>query len=231
MMKQFKRVCFFIFIVLCQIGCGQKSASKQETAQTDVEVQEKPVSAEIKKETMPVDNYMQWVRDPQNGLIKTKTIDELQFKVQYKPYEYIVCMEERNDKIADTLMKRKLKELEGMQYYDLKILLKNNEGELLKSGLTSAEEYDSRVKYFSFGMQQDIQLVDGTDTLPCVMYHFERAYDATPVCTVLLGFDWKDSNAGKAKTLLVYDKTFNKGLLKFTFKENRLQTLPKLLTL
>lgn len=118
-----------------------------------------------------------------------------------------------------------------MQYFDLKILLKDNEGELLKAGLNSREEYDRRVKYFSFGMQQDIRLVDGQDTLPCVMYHFERAYDVTPVCTLLLGFERADKNAERPKTLLFYDKVFNNGLLKFTFKENRLQTLPKLLTL
>jgi hypothetical protein len=220
-----------MFMVCVYAACNQNATVKKGTLQDEEEVQEVPVSEEIKKETMPTNTYIKWVRNPENGLIKTKTINELQFKVQYKPYEYIVCMEEQTEKIADTLMKRKLKELEGMQYYDLKILLKNNEGELLKSGLTAAGEYDNRVKYFSFGMQQDIQLVDGNDTLPCTMYHFERAYDATPVCTILLGFNKDNSKEGKAKTLLFYDRTFNKGLLKFTFKENRLQTLPKLLTL
>jgi hypothetical protein len=63
------------------------------------------------------------------------------------------------------------------------------------------------------------------------MYHYERAYDATPVSTILLGFKKETKNDAKPKTLLVYDKTFNKGLLKFMFTENRLNTLPKLSTL
>ena len=194
-------------------------------------MKEAPVSEEIRKEIMPVTNYINWIQNPENGLTKIKTIDDLKFMVQYKPYEYIVCMEEQSGNISDRLMECRMKELEGMQYYDLKMQMKNNQGEILKAGLQSAEQYEKRVNYFSFHMQQDIQLVDGTDTLPCVMYHFERAYDVTPVCTVLLGFKKIPANAFKPKTLLVYDRTFNKGLLKFTFKENRMQTLPKLLTL
>lgn len=230
-MNELKNSCFFILLILLYAGCGPKPVSNKDTALEDEHVQEVPISAEIKDKKLPVDNYISWVKNPENGLVKIKTIDELQFKVQYKPYEYIICMEERTAQLADSIVKRKLKELEGIQYYDLKILLKSNEGELLKAGLNSTEEYTKRVSYFSFGMQEDIQLVDGNDTLPCVMYHFERAYDVTPVCTVLLGFKQQPVNAGKAKTVLVYDRTFNKGLLKFTFKENRLQTVPKLLTL
>jgi hypothetical protein len=229
-MRQLKKYLFFILLVFSYSSC-KEHVTEEGTIPVEEEIKESALSDEIKMVTMPSENYITWVRNPQNGLVKTKTIDDLKFTVQYKPYEYIVCLEERSDKVADTTMKRKVKELDGMQYYDLKILLKTNEGELLKSGINSMEEYDKRVKYFSFGMQNDIQLVDGKDTLPCVMYHFERAYDATPVCTLLLGFNKDNSNAAKPKTLLVYDRTFNKGLLKFTFTEKRLQTLPKLLTL
>jgi hypothetical protein len=205
--------------------------SHKGAVQADEVIVEAPVSEKIKEEVMPVNEYIKWVKDPRNGLLKIKAMDELEYAVQYKPYPYIICMEEQTDKLADTMVSRKIKELESVQYYDLKISLKDGQGELLKSKLGSADEYDKRVKYFAFGMQQDIQLVDGTDTLPCIMYHFERAYDVAPYCTVLLGFENDKTKSGKQKTVLVYDKTFNKGLLKFTFKENRLQTLPKLLTL
>ena len=229
-MQQYKNNFFFIFLILFYSGCNQSTTEKN-SFQVEEDIQELPLSEEIRKEPMHTDNYINWVRNPQNGLVKIKTIDDLKFIVQYKPYEYIVCLEERSDRVPGTIMRNKVKELEGMQYFDLKILLKKNEGELLKSGINSPEDYDKRVKYFAFGMQNDIQLVDGNDTLPCAMYHFERSYDATPVCTLLLGFKKDNSNAAKPKTLLVYDRTFNKGLLKFTFKENRLHTLPKLLTL
>jgi len=229
-MKTFRLLFFLLFLLLVHAGCEGEARVKEDPVQAE-EVEEMPLSEAITREKMTADNYINWVRNPQNGLVKAKTIDDLKFTVQYKPYEYIVYLEERTDKVADTLLKRKVKELEGMQYYDLKILLKNSQQELLKSGLSTREEYEKRVNYFSFHMQQDIQLVDGNDTLPCALYHFERAYDVTPVCTLLLGFRKSESNAMKPKTLLVYERTFNKGLLKFTFKEKRLQTLPKLLTL
>ena len=174
---------------------------------------------------------MKWIQDPKNGLRKKKEMGDIDFYVQYKPYEYIVCMEERTGEIADSLMKRKRTELEGVQYYDLKILLNKKEGELLKFNLSSADQYNKRVKYFAFEMQNDIQLVEGNDTLPCVLYHFERTYDTSPSCTILLGFNMDKKSINKQKTLLVYDRTFNKGLLKFTFKENKFLNLPKLQTL
>ncbi len=180
---------------------------------------------------LPVADYLEWVRNPENGLRKEKEIDELGFQLQYKPYEYIICLEERVNEIPDTLLQKKLAELEGVQYYDLKISLKEGEGEILKFNISSADQYNKRVKYFAFEMQNDIQLVEGNDTLPCLLYHFERTYDVAPSCTILLGFNYDKTKAGKQKTLLVYDRTFNKGLLKFTFKENKFLNLPKLQTI
>jgi len=174
---------------------------------------------------------IRWVQNPENGLRKEKIIDDLVFHAQYKPHEYIVCLEERKSEIADSVLAKKVNELSDMQYFDLKIVLKNEQGELLKHNLNSQDQYDKRVNYFSFNMQQDIQLVEGNDTIPCSLFHFERAYDVTPFSTFLLGFEKSSSSNQHDKTLIVYDKTFNKGLIKFTFKKEELQKLPKIKTI
>jgi hypothetical protein len=225
------KTAIFLFTLSYLTGCNSNASIRNESDNGTTNIKELPVSEEIKEKTLQGSDYINWVRNPENGLVKEKVIDELKFKIQFKPYEYIACMNEHTDQLADTVLKKAIKELNGMQFYDLKISLNDNEGEILKAGLKSREDYDKRVKYFSFEMQQDIQLVDGTDTLPCTMYHYERAYDATPVTTILVGFQADAKNAAKTKTLLIYDRTFNKGLLKFRFTENRLNTLPKLLTL
>lgn len=176
-------------------------------------------------------DYIAWVRDVDNGLKKEKTIDDLLFSVQYKPYEYIVCLEEKKEALQDSLVKKKTEELSNMQYYDFKISLTEGSGELLKHQITSPQQYDQRINYFAFGMQKDIQLVEGTDTLPCSLYHFERTYDIAPSSTCLLGFPVNTKKSSTEKTLLVYDRTFNKGLLKFTFFTDALKKQPKLKTL
>jgi hypothetical protein len=110
-------------------------------------------------------------------------------------------------------------------------LLNDGSTELLKYKNTSAQQYSDRVNYFAFGMQNDIALVDGNDTLHCDLYHYERAYDVAPSATMLLGFAKKNGSDRKDKTLIFYDRTFNKGMLKFKFAASTLYNKPKLKTL
>ena len=79
-------------------------------------------------------------------------------------------------------------------------------------------------------MQKDISLLDGKDTVPCDLYHFERAYDVSPSATILLGFT-ASKKTKNDKTLIIYDRTFNKGTVKFLFKASELNNKPKLKTL
>ena len=174
--------------------------------------------------------YIEWMRNEDNGFRKEKTVDDLTFTVQYKTQEYIACIEQRGDPLPDSILKRKSKELEGMEYYDFKISMNDGAGELLKYKLETNQQYNDRVNYFAFGMQKDIVLMDGKDSIPCGLYHFERAYDVSPTAVVLLGFPASKKN-NSDKTLIVYDRTFNKGTLKFMFKANELNNKPKLQTL
>ena len=119
-----------------------------------------------------------------------------------------------------------------MQYYDLKIELKDGQGEFLKYKLASSnEDYEKRVKYCAFDMQKDIKLLAGNDSMPCTLFHFERAYDLAPYGIFLLGFPLSKIGSDKEAAIVIQDKLFNKGILKFTFSESELKNLPKLKTL
>ncbi len=175
-------------------------------------------------------SYMAWVRDGDNGLKRDKTVGEITFSIQYKPLEYIVCLEEKKDKIAESLVQQKVSELSDMQYFDLSISLNEGRRELLKYQLSSPQQYNERVNYFAFAMQKDIVLVQGDDTLPCVLYHFERAYDVTPSSTFLLGFSLNRHAHFEDKTLILYDKTFDKGTIKIAFDKDEFTKIPRLKT-
>lgn len=228
-MKRIVLIC-----VLCEVlvfnSCTDNVKTGQTTIAEDIEIENGLVAAKDAP-LMEVSDYVQWVQNSENGFRKEKVIDDLTFFVQYKPYEYIVSVEERKEEISDTLLKSKIAEINDMQYYDFKISLNEGAGELLKYQLASPQEYAERVNYFAFNMQKDIQLAEGNDTLPCTLYHFERAYDAAPSSTFLLGFPLSENKSQQEKTLLVYDRTFNKGMLKFTFRKKDLKNLPKIKTL
>ena len=178
---------------------------------------------------VPLD-FVSWVKDGHHGLNKEKTIGDIRFAAQYKPLEYVICMEERTEQVEDSLVKRKVAELKDMQYIDFKIALTNSEGELLKYNLSSLSQYEERVNYFSYKMQNDIKLVEGKDTLDCALFHFERAYDVAPYSVFVLGFPLGKGNA-ETKTLVYHDNMFKKGIIKLEFEKGDLNTIPNLATL
>jgi hypothetical protein len=182
----------------------------------------------LKEELFPSE-YVSWVRDPNNGLVKDKEMDELKFSVLFKPSEYIICQEERSEKISTALCAKKLDEMSELEYYDLKIELKDGQEEILKHDLSSSSQYGKRVEYCSFQMQKDIVMLNGSDSIQCAMLHFERAFDIAPYATFLLAFP-KQKGKDENRTIILHDKLFGKGILKFQFKGRELNNLPKLKT-
>jgi hypothetical protein len=208
-----------VSVVSCNFSGGESAESSEAGKSSNANLKLSP------------GEYVKWVKNKENGLRKEKTIDDVTFSLQYKPYPYIVCLEQKKNTIADTLLKKRVSEIDNMQYYDLVISLKSAQCELLKYKIGSADDYQNRVKYFSFDMQHDIRLVDGGDTLPCALYHFERIYDIAPYCTFLLGFPLDKNHADAEKTLVYYDRIFGKGTIKFTYVKNEINNTPKLTTL
>jgi hypothetical protein len=176
---------------------------------------------------VPVD-YVSWMRNPENGIRKEKQIEEIIYSVQYKTPDYIACIEADN---KDSISPAKVTDdgTETIHYFDFKMTLENYEGEFLKHKLNSPAQYDSRVKYLAFGIEKDISLVEGGDTIPCTICHFERAYDVAPEATLLLGFVSKKKYL-KKKEFIFHDKLFGKGIVKFTFTKDEMKSIPKLRT-
>lgn len=172
--------------------------------------------------------FMAWCKNPESGLAKSKEIGDITFSLQYKPLPYIVCTEQKTENITDDVLKTQTQELDALEYFDFKISLTESMGELIKYNLSSAEEYNARVNYLAFGIQDDLKLLSGKDTLTCELLHFERAYDVAPYATLLCAFP-KSSN--KEKTFLYEDRLFGKGIIKFTFRQEEINNIPQLKTL
>jgi hypothetical protein len=210
------------------IGTNACSKPKGEGDHTDKAIWSLNVFGDNPKTLAPYD-YVKWVKDEKHGFKKEKKIDDILFSVQYKPINYIICLEEGKNTIDDSVVKTKTKELDNMQYIDFKISIPSEQGEILKYKLNATSNYQDRVNYFAYKMQQDIQLVEGSDTIPCSLYHFERAYDVAPLSTFVLGFPLDKTYKGN-RTFIYHDKIFQKGIIQFEFQEQDFQSIPKLET-
>lgn len=173
-------------------------------------------------------NYVQWVEDPKNGLKKEKEIKDIVFNLLYQPAEYIICQDRKKESITSDELKKELDAHSELEYYNLKIAAKDANGELLKYNLDRGADYKERVDYYAFQFEKDIKLITGTDTIPCSIFHFERTYDVAPYSSFLFAFKIPAKSKGKDRTIIIDDKIFNKGTVKFFFSEKRIKTLPKL---
>jgi hypothetical protein len=199
------------------VSCGGKN---EEISLTPI-----PMSAKTMVKFSEPEKLVDYVNDEQNGFVKVKTIENIKYYSVLKPVEYLLAQK----RLKDNNVKLKSEEFEDLQYFDLRIEIEDFKSEFIKYDLDSPASYEQRVKYCAFEMQNDIKLIDGNDTLRCVLYHFERAYDVVPYGHFILGFETTKKKNIEAKTLCFDDKLFNKGMIKFTYPPKTIAKQPVLL--
>jgi hypothetical protein len=177
--------------------------------------------------------YVQWVKNPSNGFLQSKKLNEFEFSAQYKTLDFIVAQEERSVTLSKELLDARKKELgEDYLYYNFRI--KNQEGNLspVGSGAYSNQEYQNRLSYFTFEMQEDLYLILDQDTLPCTIYQFVRNYDVTPYVEFALGFEKsKKTTINQDITFVFEDRILGIGTTKLLFDKHIFENTLKIKTL
>jgi hypothetical protein len=216
---------YLLFLIICCLAaCVERT---ENLSQQDAVGKPDKVELEHRKNlTLSPAEYLSWVNKKQNGLNREKEFGEIKYNLKSKPIEYIVCNELRQDAISKNQFDSLSAELSGMQYFDFKISIEKFTKEFLKYHSDVGMSYEERVSYCSFNMQKDIKMVVDADTIPCVLYHFERAFDVVPYGVFLLGFPKAPKD--KDFTIVVTDNLFNNGILKYSFHHDLFNYLPKL---
>ncbi|MBL4756018.1 MAG: hypothetical protein JKY52_20795 [Flavobacteriales bacterium] len=181
-------------------------------------------------------SYETWVESEENGLRKSKPVGNYQYSIQYRPWSYIAKRELRDESYDETKMKKKIHEMDELQYFSLRIALRKDEGDVLRSGLYGEGEYEERIAYLNGHINKDIFLLDGGDTLSCVLHHFERNFGIAPYLNVSLGFeitaDEKEAILNEVpfaysdKSLVFEDKLFGTGMVRLTIRGEDLANIP-----
>ena len=219
-----KYSCFVLyFILFIFIGSG---CNNQEDSVSDSKKSGKML--EHINDQLPLNEFVSWVADTKNELSKSKEITDIDYRICYLPAESMAYMELKNENFSQEQFKQSCKYYTDMSYFNFRIELKQGSGELLKYHLNSPQQYNDRINYMAFGMQKDVFLIQGKDTLYSGLYHFERIFEVAPYATVMLAFDNKKFKREKEFTIVFNDRLFNKGYIKYNYKSNQLIDLPKL---
>jgi hypothetical protein len=197
-----------------------------------VKVSEEPViSSEVTpdytEDNLAPADYNHWFTKEAEHLRKSAVNENLKFELLYLSPEYSALLELQGDKPSaekwDTLIKNHSETAE----FKLMISGNNFNDEFIKMDKPNHEVYEERIKYYAFEMQKDIYgITNDQDTIPCSMYHFERAYGISPVSTFLIGFsdvDWKDD-----LKIIIKEKVFSKNALEFKFRSEEIKNVPQL---
>ncbi len=170
-------------------------------------------------------DYVRWVENGENGLCATKQIEDFEFSILYKPLNYVALRETNKDSVTEERIEKNKDELKDLQYFTLKIKAKEG-NDLLKTGISTDQEYFDRLNYLSGFMQDDIKLIEGKDTLICKLFHMERNYGLAPYNNFVLGFSaTKNEND---KLVEINDKAFGVGKVILKIKKEDIQNIPQL---
>src|SRR3989344_8754417 len=116
MMKKYSTYLFLFAVVQLLAACGKNEG----VADTACESAEASSSVTIPSLLKP-DEYINWIEDPQNGLIANKTIDDFTFSAFYKPVEYLALSDFEINSTLKTKLPGRIKEYEGMDYFSFRI--------------------------------------------------------------------------------------------------------------
>lgn len=173
-------------------------------------------------------DYVKWIENPANGLKQDHEVKGVHFELQYKPVDYIIANENAKNELSESFHQQRKEKLGDLFYFSLS--LKSGTQDLLMHNLDEEQEYYQRVNYYALDFQQDIKMLIGSDTLPCLMYQFENTYGVAPYIKMSLAFSGKKKEQALKNnfSILIYDRVFGGGWLNYSFDNKKMNAVPEI---
>lgn len=172
--------------------------------------------------------YRKYIEKESNGLNQVKQIGDMHFQVQYCPTEYLLMKEFKTDDLSEQVVEERRKGNEGLLFFKLRISA-DGSNDVLNYHLNSGDDYYARIQYLSYGFEEDIALLNERDTIFPALFHFERTYGIAPFADFMMAFE-TTPKADNDYQVVIDDRVFDTGILKFTFEKQDLQNIPNLKT-
>ncbi len=173
--------------------------------------------------------YCSYINKPENGLVITKEINNLKFRCEYKPAEYLILNERNksfeNEKSNDNEGEL-IKEAKNFITFYLKISSDKN-SDFLKSDLKIQDDYYKRLNYYNSDITSDISLIHEKDTLPCNYTYLERNFGIGNESTLIIGFQNDKQDLKGDLHLLINERAYDLGLLQFDYLRTNINNIPK----
>ncbi|WP_255452659.1 hypothetical protein [Aquimarina sp. RZ0] len=168
-----------------------------------------------------------YLNDPENGYLHTKTVNGVDFSIVYKPTDLLV-EQELSGKATASKIDSLRKKYDQYLYFNLS-MARNNQ-ELLSNVAGKKQKFGGMVNQLAFGMEEKIHLyTPQKDTIVMADYIYPRMYGMSGATTLLLVYpkEKKVTNA-EEMTLTIEDLGFYTGEVKFKIPTKIFKNEPKL---
>ncbi len=129
------------------------------------------------KNELGISEYIEFIRSEKNGLSKEIRQDKYKFKIQYEPAEYLALKELRGASITPDKFDCELQRFKDYFYLDL--CVSRIDGNLLLD-IKDSSVYEGLLNHFAFNLAPSVFIVQGTDTLRCLLYEMNNPGSMSP---------------------------------------------------
>ncbi|WP_299181213.1 lipoprotein [uncultured Aquimarina sp.] len=155
-----------------------------------------------------------YLNNPENKYIHTKTVNGVNFSIVYKPTDLLVDQE-----LSGQVSAKKIDSLRSKydQYLYFNLSMAKNNQELLSNVAGNKQQFGAMVNQLAFGMEQKIHFyTPQKDTIAMADYIYPRMYGMSGATTILLVYP-KETMVTNAEhmTLSIEDLGFYTGEVKF----------------
>lgn len=182
-----------------------------------------------KKQELTKEAYLAEVTEKKEPLLMVKKFDDISFAVKYRPLEEMVLFDLKDSVLTQKSFEKVSEKYTDMHYFTFSIE-SAKEKEIIAHNNTDQNEYFMNLDYLVNSIQYDFYLLEGNDTLPCSICHYERNYGISSINNLNLAFEKKNKSKATANeiTLVYDDKLFQVGKLKFRVDKETIENLPGL---
>lgn len=171
--------------------------------------------------------YIKWVEEKNHGFMQVQETPEYRYSLLYKPKPYLVLKSQPDAGKNQASFIAAEKTFEDLNYVSLWFETPNS-GDPVQQGKAEKEVLEQRIHYCSFDIQQDLVLLEGSDTLRCVFAHWERLGSITSRQHFILAFEKSRHDPNADKLFVFKNHLQEEDIVQFHIRKEVLKKIPSL---
>lgn len=174
------------------------------------------------------EKLLQWINQPEHGLVISKSINGFQLTAKYLPSDYLVLKELGNQDFTASHFQQLKEEYQHSKTFLLTIAPDQEEqrNTVMFHQVVSRADYQQRVRDLNFRIGDFLSLTTKSKELKPVLHHMENTYELAEHRSIYLVFADDELQKDEDWVLKFDDRLFGTGISRFLFHHQDLAKIP-----